>query len=168
MIKPRCYECSLPRRGDVVPPKITTLAFLVNKIVKKLVGPIWRDPRRNSAYNRTANVQNSWMATRLVTKRYDFGSLGVPGPASTPLGALGPGGCRQAADFWRGLGGRSPPSQTSMFCLGSKGGTWTWFIPDFMIYAHFCVVFLCYSPIHLCERHTGCVAGLYICVRDTG
>ena len=38
-----------------------------------------------------ANVQNGWMATPLVTKRCDLGSLGVPGPASTPLGP-GPGG----------------------------------------------------------------------------
>ena len=50
------------------------------------VGPIWQDPRQNSAYNRAANVQNGWMASQLVTKRCDLGSLGVPGPASTPLG----------------------------------------------------------------------------------
>ena len=48
------------------------------------VGPIWRDPRRNSAEFRTKNVNNGRMATRLVTKRCDFWSLGVPGPASTP------------------------------------------------------------------------------------
>ena len=35
------------------------------------------------------NVQNGWMATHLVTKRCDLGSLGVPGPASTPLGRRG-------------------------------------------------------------------------------
>ena len=33
-----------------------------------------------------SDVQNGWMATHLVTKRCDLGSLGVPGPASTPLG----------------------------------------------------------------------------------
>ena len=27
--------------------------------------------------------------------------------------------------------------------------------------------FLCHSPRNLCERHTGCVAALYICVRKT-
>ena len=50
--------------------------------------PIWRDPRRNSAHKPAKNVQNGWLATRLVT-RCDFGSLGVPGPASTPLGLNG-------------------------------------------------------------------------------
>ena len=53
------------------------------------VGPIWRDPRRNSAEFPARDVQNGWMATQLVTKRCDFGSLGVPGPASTPLGRRG-------------------------------------------------------------------------------
>ena len=50
----------------------------------KGVGPIWRDPRRNSAEFPAGDVQNGWMATQLVPKRCDFGSLGVPGPASTP------------------------------------------------------------------------------------
>ena len=57
-----------------------------NKVEIEGAGPPWRDPRQNSAYNRAANVQNGWMATQLVTKRYDLGSLGVPGSASTPLG----------------------------------------------------------------------------------
>ena len=48
------------------------------------VGPIWRDPRRNSVESGLNIMQNGWMATHLVTKRCDFGSLGVPGPASTP------------------------------------------------------------------------------------
>ena len=52
------------------------------------VGPIWRDPRRNLASNPGTDVQNGWMATQLVTKRCDLGSLGVPGPASTPLGLV--------------------------------------------------------------------------------
>ena len=50
------------------------------------VRPIWRDPRRNSVHPGAKDVQNGWMATQLVTKRCDLGSLGVPGPASTPLG----------------------------------------------------------------------------------
>ena len=53
------------------------------------MGPIWRDPRRNSAQPGFNIMQNGWMATQLVPKRCDFRSLGVPGPASTPLG---PGG----------------------------------------------------------------------------
>ena len=48
------------------------------------MGPIWRDPRRNSAEFPARDVQNGWMATQLVPKKCDFGSLGVPGPASTP------------------------------------------------------------------------------------
>ena len=50
------------------------------------VGPIWRDPRRNSVQKAVPGVPYGWMVTHLVTKRCDFGSLGVPGPASTPLG----------------------------------------------------------------------------------
>ena len=52
------------------------------------VGPIWRDPRRNSANFPAWVVQNGWMATQSVTKRCDLGSLEVPGPASTPLAGL--------------------------------------------------------------------------------
>ena len=37
----------------------------------------------------------------------------------------------------------------------------------FEMFDRFCNVFLCYSPIHLCERHTGCAAALYICATDT-
>ena len=51
------------------------------------VGPIWRDPRRNSANPGLNFAQNGWMATQLVTKRCGLGSLGVLGPASTPLGS---------------------------------------------------------------------------------
>ena len=62
--------------------------FWGQKMVKKVeiegVGPIWRDPRRNSAYKPGLGLKNGWMATQLVPKRCDFGSLGVPGPASTP------------------------------------------------------------------------------------
>merc|ERR1712138_99107 len=53
-------------------------------------GPIWRDPRRNSVQKAVPGVPYGGMATQLVTKRCDLGSLGVPGPASTPLG-VGPG-----------------------------------------------------------------------------
>ena len=62
----------------------------VKKIELEGVGPIWRDPRRNSASNPASDVQNGWMATRLVPKRCDLGSLGVPGRASTPLGSQRP------------------------------------------------------------------------------
>ena len=48
------------------------------------VGPIWRDPRRNSIQKAVPGVPYGGMATHLVTKRCDLGSLGVPGPASTP------------------------------------------------------------------------------------
>ena len=34
-------------------------------------------------------IPNGGMATHLVAKRCDLGSLGVPGPASTPLGRRG-------------------------------------------------------------------------------
>ena len=57
-------------------------------------GPPWRDPRRNSVNFLASKATNSRMATHLVTKRCDLGSLGVPGPASTPSGpgpSLGPG-----------------------------------------------------------------------------
>ena len=63
-------------------------AFLVNKLPKHIeifgVRPIWRDLRRNPASAGLNDVQNSWMATQLVTKSCDLESLGVPGPASTP------------------------------------------------------------------------------------
>ena len=75
-------------------PKITILVFSVallghKKIEFEGVGPIWRDPRRNSASNPASDVQNDWMATRLVPKRCDLGSLGVPAPVSTPLASQG-------------------------------------------------------------------------------
>ena len=68
--------------------------FGMEKLCKKVEieggRPIWRDPRRNSASAGLSGLQNGWMATRLVTKRCDLGSLGVPGLASTPLGPHGP------------------------------------------------------------------------------
>ena len=48
------------------------------------VGPIWRDPGRNSAVDDFNIMQNGCMATHLVPKRCDLGSLGVPDLASTP------------------------------------------------------------------------------------
>ena len=48
------------------------------------VGPIWRDPRRNSAEFGLNIAQNGGMATYLVQILCGLGSLGVPGPASTP------------------------------------------------------------------------------------
>ena len=81
-------------QGQNMSQKTATLvifcAFLGQKKVEfEGVGPIWRDARRNSASNPASDVQNGWMATRLVPKRCDLGSLGVPGPASTPLGPPG-------------------------------------------------------------------------------
>ena len=49
------------------------------------VNPIWRDPRRNSVKKAVPGVPYGGMATHLVTKTSDFGCLGVPVPASTPL-----------------------------------------------------------------------------------
>ena len=74
------------------------------------VGPIWRDPRRNSVQKAVPGVPYGGMATHLVTKRCDLGSLGVPGPASTPLGpgpSLDPGprwGPREADTSFPGGG----------------------------------------------------------------
>ena len=52
-------------------------------------GPPRRDPGRNSEPDPGFKVPNGATATHLVTKRCDLGSLGVPGPASTPLGRRG-------------------------------------------------------------------------------
>ena len=82
-------NCSVPRRGVFFLPETALLDFGSKNGQKKVeiegVGPIWRDPRRNSASNPASDVQNGRMATHLVAKRSDLGSLGVPGPASTPL-----------------------------------------------------------------------------------
>ena len=51
-------------------------------------GPPRRDPGRNSEPDAGFKVPNGATATHLVAKRCDLGSLGVPCPASTPLGAL--------------------------------------------------------------------------------
>ena len=77
-------------------------------------GPPRRDPGRNSASDPGLKIPNGGMATHLVAKRCDLGSLGVPGPASTPCG-------------WRAAGGRAnsdptgvhPPTQD---CYPPAGG----------------------------------------------
>ena len=75
-------------------PKITFFNLFGSKNGKTKVeiegvGPIWRDPRRNSVQKAVSGVPYGGMATHLVTKRCDFGYLGVPGPGSTPLGPRG-------------------------------------------------------------------------------
>ena len=65
--------------------------ILGSKISEKKVGiqapgPPRRDPGRNSVPDPGFKVPNGRMATHLVAKKCDLGSLGVPGPASTPLG----------------------------------------------------------------------------------
>ena len=84
------------------------------------MGPIWRDPRRNSVQKAVPGVPHGGMATHLVTKRCDFGALGVQGPASTPLGPGPwrlPAGSRLLACLlclalaWSGLGLSCLPCQ---------------------------------------------------------
>ena len=70
------------------------MSILGSKINKKKVGiqapgPPRRDTGRNSVPDPGFKVPNGGMATHLVTKRSELGSLGVPGPASTPLGRRG-------------------------------------------------------------------------------
>ena len=75
-------------------PENRLLGIFGSKIGEKKVG-IWapgpprRDPGRNSEPDPGFKVPNGATATHLVTKRCDLGSLGVPGPASTPLGRRG-------------------------------------------------------------------------------
>ena len=71
-------------------PKIDIVAFRGSKMGEKKVGiqalgPPRRDPGRNSASDPGFQVPNGGMATHLVAKGCDLGSLGVPGPPSTPL-----------------------------------------------------------------------------------
>merc|ERR1739841_130278 len=77
-------------------------------------GPPRRDPGWNSVPDPGFKVPNGGMATHLVTKRYDLGSLGVPGPASTP-GRAG-GGSRQLRPHW------CPPIHPRLLspCWGDK------------------------------------------------
>ena len=70
-------------------PENRLLDIFLSKMGLKKVG-IWapgpprRDPGRNSEPDAGFKVQNGATATHLVAKRCDLGSLGVPGPASTP------------------------------------------------------------------------------------
>ena len=59
------------------------------KVGIQALGPPRRDPGRNSASDPGLHVPNGGMATHLVVKRCDLGSLRVPNPASTPLGRRG-------------------------------------------------------------------------------
>ena len=49
--------------------------------------------------------------------------------------------------------------------FGPKRTHLTWFMLDSMIFVHLSFVFVRYSFIHLCQRHTGCVGVVYMCVR---
>ena len=94
------------------------------------MGPIWRDPRRNSAEFPAGDVQNGWMATQLVPKRCDFGSLGVPGPASTPkpLGPLGPrvGIINPPSTPWKAkVAIINPPALAWLACLLCPALAWS-------------------------------------------
>ena len=89
-----CQPMLVPTTGSLqgqnMLQKKTFFHFWGSKNSKKKVeiegvGPIWRDPRRNSVQKAVPGVPYGGMATHLVTKRCDLGSLGVPGPASTPL-----------------------------------------------------------------------------------
>ena len=70
-----------------------------NSVEIEGVGPIWRDPRRNSVKKAVPGVPYGGMATHLVTKTSDFGCLGVPVPASTPLDPV-PGTRYQVPGTW--------------------------------------------------------------------
>ena len=88
--KPRCSGAALPRRGVFFRPKIDLCQKACqkgNKNESEGAEPPWRDPRRNSVQNGGGNAKNDHTATRLGPKRLLGGSLGVPGPASTPLGS---------------------------------------------------------------------------------
>ena len=70
---PNCFPPNLgPKIGE-------------KKVGIQAPGPPRRDPGRNSVPDPGFKVPNGGMATHLVAKRCDLGSLGVPGPASTPL-----------------------------------------------------------------------------------
>ena len=74
--------------------KKSTFGFFgVQKSGKKVeiewAGPQQRAPHRNSVQDAGPNVKNGGMATHLVTNLCHLGSVGVPGPARTPLGRGG-------------------------------------------------------------------------------
>ena len=87
--QPPCRDCGVPRRGARNRDFLHLLAFLVQQMTPKksrlrgwdLSGEIRTEKLISIP---ASDVQNGWMATHLVTKRCDLGSLGVPGPASTP------------------------------------------------------------------------------------
>ena len=102
--------------------KMRFLAFWGSKLTQKNVeiegvGPIWRVPERNSVQKAVPGVPYGGMATHLVPKRCDLGSLGVPGPASTPR--LDPA--------WIQAGSSLDPgwTQAGPWALGSPGATKT-------------------------------------------
>ena len=85
------------------------------------VGPIWRDPRRNSVQKAVPGVPYGGMATHLVTKRCDLGSLGVPGPASTPR--LDPGWIQAGSSLdpaWIQAGSRPKWVQMGQFGVSDR------------------------------------------------
>ena len=103
-------------------PENRLLGIFGSKIGEKKVG-IWapgpprRDPGRNSVPDPGFKVPNGGMATHLVAKRCDLGSLGVPGPASTPGRA---GGGRAAGGHANSdPTGVHPPTQD---CYPPAGG----------------------------------------------
>ena len=78
-------------------PKHRLWSILGSKIGEQKIGiqapgPPRRDPGRNSVQDPGFKVPSGGMATHLVAKRCDLGSLGVPGPASTPWAPRGPWG----------------------------------------------------------------------------
>ena len=62
-------------------------AMVQQNVEMEGVGPLWRDPERNSEQKAVPGVPYGGMATHLVQILCGLGSLGVPGPASTPLGS---------------------------------------------------------------------------------
>ena len=75
-------------------PENRLLGIFGSKIGEKVgiqaPGPPRRDLGRNSVLDPGFKIPHGGVAIHLVAKRCDLGSLGVPGPASTPLGP-GPG-----------------------------------------------------------------------------
>merc|ERR1711995_102279 len=85
-------------------------------------GPPWRDPGRNSVPDPGFKVPNGGMATHLVAKRCDLGSLGVPGPASTPCGRAA-GGRRAVAPTPTPLVSTHPPKIAIPLLGGMKNAS---------------------------------------------
>ena len=100
-------------------------------------GPPWRDPRRKTTQNPGPDVQNGAMATHLVTKRCDLGSLGVPGPASTPLGGGGQAKIQIQAKIHKGA-------------CQIQGVSYA----EFPLYACVCI----FAPVCVCVCHPFCTS----------